>query len=1248
MANIVQNNNSFSFVTPVKLDQNNFILWRTQILTSIKGNSLEGFINGDRECPEQFLSSGNNNGAEVLTESGSRSVNPEFVAWMKTDQLLLSWMMSSIQQNLLATVIDSTTSKQLWETLASMFISQSQARIQTLRMQIQTIKKCAMHMSDYFVKVKRIADTLALAGKPIELNDLVMHILTGLDSSDYESLVTAMLARGEKITLDELYSLLLNHENRVEQKKGKIAGDVMHNMTANIAQKNSYAGKNNGNFQKNYGNNYGGGNNSGYGGFNGYGYGQFNTSSNSSEVACQICFIPGHTANRCRNRYNSSFVPQRNHGRGNMNGGRGFNQGQYGRGRVYNGNSGRGFGGFGSNAGFGQNVGFGQNASFGHAPRGFGYQGNIVYPDSNPSAYYSFTPGSSNFVAGQGNNNLGQSSASSSSAMSSSLLEYIEDPSWYIDSGATNHITNDLGKLLDSQAYTGTEKLFVGDGNALAITHIGSVVLNTSNSQSLFLNHVLHVPFITKNLLSISKLLDDNPVTVEFLGDFCFIKARNTGKILLEGVAKGGLYKVSSHAAAHSVFLSSVGQNKIQSLFAWSPIFTSEKPSAVSSYKLNKKLCFSSTSLSCQSTSHSESSFQSSPSSVTQLQAPLAASSALQPTHPDDHQSNASTPVSFSDNSNSASFFSTSHSSPPHTLSQPALSGHPMLTRSKAGIFKPKVYLSALLAQQSEPTSVSKALSDPMWYKAMQEEYLALKANHTWDLVLPATPVKIVGNKWVFRIKYNSDGSVSRYKARLVANGFHQTHGVDYTETFSPVVKSSTIRVILSLAILNHWVIRQVDVNNAFLNGILIEDVYMAQPQGFVDSTKPNHVCKLNKALYGLKQAPRAWFDRFKDAMLSQWHFQHSSNSSTRVSLTQAKYIADVLEKHGMTDCSPVPTPMSTGYYLTKDLGEPIDNVSQYRSVIGALQYVTLTRPDIAFSVNKLSQFLSDPRTQHWDACKRLLRKCFTVAVTVASGLPDTDKRQAEFGAVSIQNENGLPDSKNRKSGFGAPWKGLDSEILKPGVLGGVDVGGDCRTTIIFKFPIHPPSWVAHLYFTIHLGLQFYNQGALQIHYFSDSDWACDHDDRKSVAGFAVYLGPNLVSWSSKKQAVVSRSSTEAEYRSLAHAASEVTWIKSLLGELSINLSSTPMMWCDNQGAIALAYNPVYHAKTKHVELDIHFIRDKVTAKEVAVCYVPSQDQTADVLTKALSFKQFSYFRSKLNVHPKHFSLRGDVRESDE
>ncbi|KAH9799567.1 retrovirus-related pol polyprotein from transposon RE2 [Citrus sinensis] len=538
-----------------------------------------------------------------------------------------------------------------------------------------------------------------------------------------------------------------------------------------------------------------------------------------------------------------------------------------------------------------------------------------------------------------------------------------------------------------------------------------------------------------------------------------------------------------------------------------------------------------------------------------------------------------------------------------------------MVTRSKNDIFKPKAYLLALLAQPSELISISQALTDPKWLKAMQEEFQALQANHTWELVLPTVPVKVVGNKWVFRIKYNPDGSILKHKARLVAKGFHQVHGIDYTETFSPVVKASTVRVVLSIAVMNNWILRQIDVNNAFLNGILDQEVYMAQPEGFVNSQKPQHICKLRKAIYGLKQAPRAWFARFRTAMTSQWNFQNSKSdnslfykrenghlllvlvyvddiiitgsNSARVQqviqdmqhtfalkdlgelsyflgievsklnngihLSQAKYIADILMKHDLTHCSPVPTPMSTGQYLTKASGTDIANVSQYRSIIGALQYVTLTRPEISFSVNKLSQFLSYLKSSHWEACKRLLR---------------------------------------------------------------------------------------YLKGTIHFGLQFYNCGALQINCFSDSDWAGDRDDRKSVAGFAVFLGPNLVSWSSKKQSVVSRSSAEAEYRALAHAASEVVWIKSLLAELQVQLSTTPLMWCDNQSAISLAYNPIYHAKTKHVELDIHFIRDKVASKEIDVCFVPSEDQTTDVLTKALTFNQFHYLRSKLNVQPQAFSFQ--------
>ncbi|KAH9723790.1 reverse transcriptase Ty1/copia-type domain-containing protein [Citrus sinensis] len=235
---------------------------------------------------------------------------------------------------------------------------------------------------------------------------------------------------------------------------------------------------------------------------------------------------------------------------------------------------------------------------------------------------------------------------------------------------------------------------------------------------------------------------------------------------------------------------------------------------------------------------------------------------------------------------------------------------------------------------------------------------------------------------------------------------------------------------------MNGWLIRQVDVNNAFLNGILAEDVYMEQPEGFVDPSKPHHICKLKKALYGLKQAPRAWFDRFKFAMITQWNFVNCKSDSSLfykwdkghillvlvyvddiiitgsnslsvlqvisdmqatfalkdlgelsyflgvevtktkegIHLSQSKYIADLLAKQGMDSCSPVPTLMATSHQLTKHSGPEIDNSYQYRSVVGALQYVTLTRPDIAFTVNKLSQFLAAPTIEHWQACKRLLR----------------------------------------------------------------------------------------------------------------------------------------------------------------------------------------------------------------------------------------------------------------------------------
>ena len=167
---------------------------------------------------------------------------------------------------------------------------------------------------------------------------------------------------------------------------------------------------------------------------------------------------------------------------------------------------------------------------------------------------------------------------------------------------------------------------------------------------------------------------------------------------------------------------------------------------------------------------------------------------------------------------------------------------HPMITRSKSGICKKKTYLTSLIA---EPHTVKQALQDPNWKLAMEQEYQALLKNQTWSLVPPPSNAKIIGCKWVFKLKHKLDGNIDRYKARLVAQGFHQTYGIDFFETFSPVVKPCTIRLVISIVVSSNRPIKQLDVHNAFLNGDLQEQVFMMQPPGFEDSSFPTHVCRL-------------------------------------------------------------------------------------------------------------------------------------------------------------------------------------------------------------------------------------------------------------------------------------------------------------------------------------------------------------------------------------------------------------------
>jgi len=453
----------------------------------------------------------------------------------------------------------------------------------------------------------------------------------------------------------------------------------------------------------------------------------------------------------------------------------------------------------------------------------------------------------------------------------------------------------------------------------------------------------------------------------------------------------------------------------------------------------------------------------------------------------------------------------------------------------------------------------------------------------------------------------------------LVAKGFEQLSGLDYTETFSPVIKPSTIRIILALAVHFDWPIRQLDVSNAFLHGFLVEEVFMEQPPGFIDKQHPDFVCKLHKAIYGLKQAPRAWFHRLSVFLLELgfiaslvdtslflyhcgaiklfvliyvddiivtgthsnvisaliYHLQQEfplkdlgclsyflgiqvTRTSQGLHLSQSKYIADLLSRVHMDGAKPAKSPCGSGAKLSQFDGEQLSDPSLYRHVVGALQYCTLTRPEIGFSVNQLCQHLRSPTSTHRAFAKRVLRY---LKGTVEDGL-------------------------------------------------------------------------------------FYTKGSLQLQAYCDSDWAGSPDDRRSTSGFAVYLGQSLVSWSAKKQSIVSRSSTEAEYRSLAITTAELYWLRMLFKELCIPLPSVPVIWCDNISALALASNPVFHARTKHIEVDYHFVREKVVNHDITVKFISTHDQVADIFTKSLSSPRFVFLKSKLMVLP-IISLRGTVKESD-
>ncbi|GKB81625.1 ribonuclease H-like domain-containing protein [Tanacetum coccineum] len=308
----------------------------------------------------------------------------------------------------------------------------------------------------------------------------------------------------------------------------------------------------------------------------------------------------------------------------------------------------------------------------------------------------------------------------------------------------------------------------------------------------------------------------------------------------------------------------------------------------------------------------------------------------------------------------------------------------------------------------------------------MLDEYNALITNETWVLVPRPANVNVVRSMWLFKHKFNADGSLSRYKARLVANGHSQHQGIGCDETFSPVVKPNTIRIVLSLVVSREWPIHQLDVKNAFFHGHLTKTVYMHQPPGLVDSVHPDYVCHLQRSLYGLKQAPRAWFQRFA-SFVTRIGFQHSKTvtslfvfhrgldrTASGMFLSQSNFAVEILERANMQKCNPCKTPVDTESKLCPD-GKPVSDPTLYRSLAGALQYLTFTRPDLSYAVQQVCLYMHDPRDPHFTALKRILRYVYG---TIDHGLQLHVSSTAQLTAYTDADWVGCPVTRRSTSGY--------------------------------------------------------------------------------------------------------------------------------------------------------------------------------------------------------------------------------------
>jgi hypothetical protein len=525
---------------------------------------------------------------------------------------------------------------------------------------------------------------------------------------------------------------------------------------------------------------------------------------------------------------------------------------------------------------------------------------------------------------------------------------------------------------------------------------------------------------------------------------------------------------------------------------------------------------------------------------------------------------------------------------------------------------------AAKQAEPSEPQTLRDAQLDDhadQWHTAMREEYDSLIENKTWSLVnntkIPAGKRALRG-KWVFKIKRGAHGEIIRYKARWVVRGFEQKEGIDYHETYASVVKPMTYKALFAIAAALDLDLEQMDVKTAFLYGDIDEEIYVEQPTGLGLDTR---ICKLNKALYGLKQSPRIWFQTLATFLISLG-FQPIT-ADPGVFACNGTYIIVYVDDlliigPNHSEIKDIKASLSKRFHMS-DLGP----CSYYLGiqVIRDRATRTIRLSQKAYIEKILREF------DMWE-CKPVTTPIDThVKLTESDEDTPVDQKRTHFyarlvGSLMYAMLGTRPDIAYAVSL-------LSRYMANP---------GPAHITAAKRV-------LRYLRGTTDLSLTY--EGTIKpLSGFSDADWAGCHDTRQSTSGYVFSLGSGAISWSSRRQQAVALSSTEAEYMAETQATKEAVWLQHILRCLDqdskaatpIYRQSATILHCDNQGAIALAKNPQFHARSKHIDIQWHYVRQAVDQGVIDLCYISTADQVADIMTKALPSDRFAMLRSRMGI----------------